>query len=147
MEQPVIQEEAAEIEVASWLDYKRVPLLERKIPQNEGAIKVMVSAVMSGNISFAQEQFFIDNSNKETAADGPVITHTLIFPVGSLTELKYKPRARVASAYAGTKNLNGIGMAVYVAYATELTGKLTAQLNNLDTQDFKILQAITTFFL
>lgn len=126
----------AEEEVNNWLDLKRVTPSERV--EKAGFVNKMVESLQYGYIS-------IDKEGK--------ITHKLVFPLkspeGEITtaELQYNYRAETGNLQSKTGNLKGIGMAVYIAYASVLTGQITGKLNKLDSEDFKILQAITAFFL
>jgi hypothetical protein len=127
-----ISAEMATKEVTAWLDYKRIKPSDRE--RNEQSVKALVDAVSCGVISI------------DTAGDF-TITHKLEFPEGVQPVLKYKARAKVGALQAGTKNLNGVPLAMYFAYAQELTGVLMGTLQGMDSEDSKVLQAIVTFFL
>lgn len=133
----VVALEKAQEEVDNWLDAKKVKPGDRVT--NQKFISTLIEAIQYGNL--------------ELDADTNTFTQKLDFPLTNsagtetLTSLKYNPRGQTGSLQSKTANLNGIGMAVYVAYASSLTGELVATLNRLDTEDFKVLQAIITFFL
>lgn len=127
----------AEADVTNWLDAKKIKPAERE--KNKDFINTLIDAVMYGQLS-------ID-------ADTRVITQKLDFPLddgkGNITlgTLTYQPRAAMGNLLSKTGNLKGISMAVYIAYASTLTGEIIATLNRIDSEDFKVLQAITAFFL
>ena len=127
----IVDQETAEKEINAWLDAKCIENDERE--EKAQFIKVLVNGVKRGYLTIDPVTF--------------EMMQTLKFPIGALTSLKYKARAGCGELQAGTRNINGISMGVYVAYAAALTGELTATLSKLDSEDFKILQAITTFFL
>lgn len=137
MYKEVVPVQKAEEEVSAWLDSKKIKPKERE--KNEAFINTLVEAVTYGILT-------IDDDTK-------VITQNLEFPLSNtdkvvtLSSLRYNPRADTGSLHGKTANIKGIGMAVYVAYASALTGELVATLNKLDSEDFKVLQAITAFFL
>jgi hypothetical protein len=132
-----VNQQLAEETIEAWLDAKKVKPKERQ--DKASLIEVLVDAVRYGNIA-------IDDNTR-------VITQFLDFPLtdsgGSviLSELKYNPRGGTGDLLSKTANLKGIGMAVYIAFASTLTGQMVATLNKLDGEDFKVLQAITSFFL
>lgn len=125
----------AEQEVSEWLDYKKVKPASRE--SNKQFVDVLIDSVMYGNVT-------IDAETK-------VITQTLDFPlknkdgVETLTTLTYKSRSDAGALQKKAEGAKGMG--IYTAYGSELTGQITATLNRLDSEDFKILQAITIFFV
>lgn len=127
--------ETAEKNVTSWLDAKSVEADERE--EKQQFIKTLINAVRRGNLVINDTTFEITQTLKF-----PVVTN-----IATINELKYKARAACGELHAGTRNINGVNMAVYVAYAVALTSELKANLDRLDSEDFKVLQAITSFFL
>lgn len=134
-----ISKEVAVTEVNAWLDYKKVKASVRE--KRTDAIQLMVDSVMDGSISIKNEPYKYEQENLE----GPVITQVLSFPMGSLAELKYKPRESTGNLSAAISSGNVV---VGTAYASVLTnGVLPSQIAKMDTEDSKIMQAIVQFFL
>lgn len=135
-----INKETAVKEIAAWLDYKHVKPSFRD--KRQDSIDVLVDAVMSGDVSIEQGSY----SYGLEKMDGPIIKQKLSFPVGSLTELKYKPRETTGNLSAAIRN--NAGVEVSACYGSILSdGILPAQLQKMDSEDSRVLQAIVSFFL
>lgn len=120
-------------EVAKWLEYKKVS--SKKQEQNSDSVETLVSAIEDGDL-------YLDEKNN--------LIQKLKFPenLGIVTELKYKPRVSVSelkSATDGIKATDAEGR--IAAYAAAICDQPRTLMLKLDTEDNRIAQAITVFFL
>lgn len=133
--QEKVTKEIATKEVTAWLDYKRTKEAQRE--SLKGQIDTLVEAVMFGDVSI----------NPDTQ----VITHKLIVPEATdklYTELEYKPRISVGELQKASTNVKATDFdGKVVAYISALTGKGISHIQKLDSEDFKIGQAIALFFM
>lgn len=139
-----ISKEQAEVEINSWLDYKKVSKSKRE--ENKAYIETLVDAMMDGILSMDGEQDKI--SSKE---DYMSFTHFLKFPTEGetpLISLRYKARLKVMTVQSVLRGLKGDdSQAFIIAYACALTSQPKALIQALDTEDYKITQAIAVFFV
>jgi len=127
----VMSRERAANEIKDWLDYKRVKASARESYKSQ--IEVLEEAMMTGDIS-------LDNTTFE-------INQKLVFKVdGLIDSLTYKPRMAVGDLNkVPTKPGDFDGK--IAAYIAALTGKGLSHIQKLDTEDYKIGQAIAVFFI
>jgi hypothetical protein len=136
----VIDRDTATKEVNAWLDYKRIQASYRD--KRKDSIEVLVDGIMSGNVSIADGEYMYGKDKLQ----GPMIKQTLAFPTGSLTELTYKPRETTGNLSASLRN--GINTPVASCYGSILSnGVMPAQIETMDSEDSRVLQAIVSFFL
>lgn len=130
-----VSKEMAEAEVQAWLDKKKI--FEDQKEQNRDSFDILVSAVMNGVITLDQTDW--------------KFTHKLLFPFGEgekVNTLTYKHRLneKMLKPYqVGLSPKDGDGR--FLAYVAALTEQPRAILENLDTADKKIANAIAIFFL
>lgn len=126
--------EQAEAEVTKWLDYKKISEDDRVDQADD--IQTLVKAISSGVLVMD--------------ADCNLI-HKLKFPLDGempITELKYKPRIKVASVHShlqGIKSSDGDGR--LCAYVAALASQPKDVIKALDTEDYRVGRAIAIFFL
>lgn len=127
----VMNRDAAEKEIASWLDYKRIKESTRE--QYKGQIDVLVEAMQYGDITLNATSY--------------VIKQKLSFPVeGLIDELEYKARMSVGDLNKVPTKAGDFDGKV-VAYIAALTGKGMSHIQKMDSEDYKIGQAIAVFFM
>jgi len=129
-----ITTELAEKEVFDWLSYKRVD--EEKIEDNKEVIKTLTNGISNGYLVLDENKNFVLN---------------LKFPVGkdeNIKKLSFKPRLKMSEIHDVTRNIKtGDTSALLLAYVSALTSENSAILKELDTEDNRIAQAISMFFL
>lgn len=130
-----ISEEIARQEVDKWLDYKRVS--EEKRADNEAAINGIVAAVANGSLIISDQ--------------GHEITHVLMFPIGTnedVKELTYKARLSLKERNKRTKGVKPTDTGDYIAaIIAALAGDNKAVIEEMDTEDYNIVQNIALFFI
>lgn len=126
--------ETATNEINRWLDYKKVDGKTRET--NKDGIERLINGVCDGTL---------------VMEDDCTITHTLKFPTdgdGQIKELKYKPRVKVNAIHM---HLQGGSSTDFdfrtLATAAAISGQHKNVLKTLDSEDYKITQAITFFFM
>lgn len=137
-----IDKASAEKEITAWLDYRRTKASVRE--KNEKNINVLIDAMVEGDITISQGEYHYAGEK----LTGPIITQTLIFPIGGMASISYKPRettggiSSALSRAAGTATMNTV-------YAEQLSigSILGEQLLQLDNEDGRVLNAIVSFFL
>jgi len=118
-------------EIKKWLDFKRILPKEReeKQPQTD----ILVDAMQSGSLILNE-----DHS----------LTQILRFELETVKELTYKARLTVGEINA---KLRGIDSSkahdLLVAYVSVATGSPMGIIKQLDSNDYKVAQAINMFFL
>jgi hypothetical protein len=137
-----VTKEIATKEITAWLDYKRI---KQSVRDNKAkSIGILVDAMIEGDITISQGEYHY-NGQKLT---GPVITQSLIFPVGSLTSISYKPRETMGALSSILSKASG-GATMGTVYAEQLSiGSIMGeQLLEMDNEDGKVMNAIVEFFL
>ena len=123
--------EISQQDVNRWLDYKK--MTNKKREEKGEMIETLVDLVSSGDITIDEE------CN---------IVHQLLFPIGEIKILTYKPRLK---AEAISVHLKGVGSddltGMISAYAAALTVQPKSVIKELDTEDFSIAKAIAIFFI
>lgn len=128
----VISKDQAELEINSWLDFKKIS--ERKREAFKTNIDNMIEAIMEGNLSLNDETF--------------VLTQTLKFPISDIKTFDYKPRIKVKEVQDRLQNIKGGGIfAQSFAYISALTGQLTGIVKELETEDYTLADHISVFFM
>jgi hypothetical protein len=129
----VITKEKALKEVEAWLDYKKVKDGQKEALK--GQVSTLVDAMQAGEITMDANTF--------------VITQNLQFPVESLFDkLEYRPRIEIGAIHkvsAAVKANDFDGKTT--AYISALTGKGFSHIQKMDSEDYKIGQAIALFFM
>lgn len=133
---PKITKEAAEKEVDSWLDYKRIDPLQREDQKDQ--IAALVSYIQNGNLVLNEDFTF---------------THILKFPLGEdgkmpVRELKYQARLKerdLTHKLSAVKSDDSEGR--LMAHYQALTGEVKGIISSLDKEDIKIARSIAVFFL
>ncbi len=130
-----ITREAAEAEVTSWLDKKKIfPETRDKFKDHS---ELIVDAISNGALTLNPESF--------------EFTHTLLFPIGEndgITEMKYKARLndkQINQQMKGVKSDDVDGRVQ--ALVAALTSQPRGIIERLDTADKRIATAIAVFFM
>ena len=130
-----VSKEVAVKEIQKWLDYKQVD--ELKVEENQTSIDTLVYAIQTGHLSFNSK----DN----------MLTQKLKFPIGNETTidvLVYKPRLKMSEVHLRTQNVKSNDtFGLITAYVCALTGQNSGLINEIETEDNRIAQAIAIFFL
>lgn len=123
--------EIAKADVERWLDYKK--LTQKKRDEKADMIETLTDLVSSGDITIDEE------CN---------IKHNLLFPVGEVKVLTYKPRLKAEAISVHLKGVSSDDMTgMIAAYAAALTVQPKSVIKDLDTEDFSIARAIAIFFI
>lgn len=129
-----VTKEIAVQEVEKWLDYKRIKQSQRD--SQKAQIDVLIEAVMYGDITISD------------SAD--TIEQVLAMPVKGLdiNTLTYQSRITVMDLHKATDGVKATDFdGRLVAYVSALTGKSPSHLKKMESEDFKIAQAIAVFFM
>lgn len=121
----------AQEEVSEWLDHLRItPQLRQN---HKDMIDTLIEAVSFGLVEINEDK---------------TITQKLQFPVGEVSELKYKSRL---NDYILEPYLKGVktsdGDARILAYKAALTGVLKVNIQKMDSSDQRIANSIVVFFI
>lgn len=125
----------AEQEVNLWLDYKRVKDSVRETQKAQ--IGVLIDAVQYGDVTINTTTFAITQKMSFPEATG-----------GLYSELVYKARISIGElqrACAAVKIGDFDGR--IAAYVAALTDKGVSHILKMDSDDFKVAQAIAVFFM
>lgn len=127
-----VTREVAEQEISDWLDFKKIFPSERE--KHKESIDLLIDVMVDGVIS-------IDDQTHE-------VIHKLIFPLESVTELKYKPRINDKMVQPNLKGMDpkDIDMRL-LAIAATAASQPKGLLAGLDSVDKKIMMANVVFFL
>jgi len=130
----MINKDTAKEEITRWLDYKKIRPAERE--SNDIFIERLISAIESEQLVLT-ENYELD--------------FTLAFPVEgdgvTLTKATFKPRMSALDRERATKGIgSGDGYGRINAIAAELCGQPRGIVKKLDTEDYKIVEAIAVFF-
>lgn len=129
-----VAREVAEKEINDWLDYKRISAAKKEA--NKDNIKDLISYVQFGTLEV--------NDDKS-------IKHNLEWPLGESSGdkvLNYKPRLNgkmLKPHMSGVKATDVDGR--LTAYIAALTGKLSAEIDLMDTVDMEVARNIAVFFI
>lgn len=127
-----VPREMAEKEVQAWLDFKRVK--SKKAEENSSSIETLIDGFQSGALVLEPETHNIKMK--------------LEFHIGKdQKQLVFKPRLKVGEAH---KKLKGVGASDVdgriLAYVAALTSMNSALIQDMDSEDYSIAQAIAIFF-
>jgi CRISPR/Cas system CSM-associated protein Csm3 (group 7 of RAMP superfamily) len=130
----MINKDTAKEEITKWLDYKKIREAERQ--SNDVFIERLSSAIES-------EQLVLNDLME--------LEFELAFPIEgeniTLSKVIFKPRMSALDREQATKGVNaGDGYGRINAIAAELCKQPRAILKKLDTEDYKIVEAIAVFF-
>jgi hypothetical protein len=132
-----VSQEVAQKEIDSWLDFKKVKAEKRTEKDKAKQIQDLVDLVSAGDL-------VLDKETKE-------FTHTLLFPIENelkTTVLKYAPRVNVAKVQKNMVGVKGDDLhGMILAYGAAITGQPKGLLKELDSEDYRILQAVAVFFM
>lgn len=127
---PVLSNKVARNQVNTWLDKKKVK--QKKRDDFEENIEDLVSGFETG-------QLILNDDNS--------ISMNLIFPIGEIKTLTFKPRITTADKRPYMRKVKtGDVRGTIVATGCALTGQATGIIERLDTEDFDLLSAISLFF-
>jgi len=130
-----ISREQATKEITAWLDYKKIKDSQREA--NKPQVDAMIDAMEAGTISMDENTY--------------AITQKLDVPdsVGSLfTDLTYKARISIGELQRATSAVKATDFdGKITGYISALTGKPFSHIQKLDSEDYKIGQAIAVFFM
>lgn len=129
----VVGKEAAEKEINSWLDYKKVKASKRESFKPQ--IDQIIESMQAGDIMLNSTTF--------------ELTQKLMFPIEGLdiSELTYKPRLTVADLRKGSATIKSMDFeGKMVSNIATATGKGASMIEKLDTGDFETANAIAIFF-
>jgi hypothetical protein len=129
-DEQVMPHKKATEDINTWLDGKKITPTEREAKKDD--IERIVARIMDGTVT-------IDSSTR-------VITHKLLFPLERVTEIKYQPRLDGATLNPLLKHVD-MNMSMYSAYGAALTGQPLGVINKLDSEDLKVVKAISGFFM
>jgi hypothetical protein len=129
-----IVEEVAKVEIDKWLEYKKIDDDEREA--QAANIEKITKAIMHGRLVLN--------------TDSMEFTQTLKFPITNdkIETLTYKPRIKMSEVQRrlqGVKGNDADGRVL--AYISTLTGKQKPILQDMDSVDYDLAQAIAIFFL
>jgi len=127
--------EVAKSDINAWLDYKKIT--DKKRESYETNIETLTDAVVDG--------YLVYNKSDNT------LDHKLKFSFGAeitVDSLTYSPRLnmqRLKPYLNGVKSTDADGR--ITAYICALTGKARGIIEQLDSEDLTIAQAVAIFFL
>lgn len=130
-----VAREAAEKEINSWLDYKKVSASKRESYKDQ--IDLLIDAMIEGSLQLNE--------------DTKVLTQVLSEPLGkdgAVKSLDYKPRLKVSSVHnhmKGVKATDADGRVL--AHVCALTSTVSELIKDMYTEDYSVSQAIALFFL
>lgn len=131
----LVTKEVAVKEVESWLDYRRVKASQRETYKAQ--IGTLVEGVQFGDITIDAEKHTITQ-----AMQFPEATKSLF------TSLTYQPRISIGDLQKHTTNVKATDFeGKVVAYMAALTGQGMSGISKMDSEDYKIGQAIALFFM
>ncbi len=131
---PLVSEKIAVQEINNWLDARKVR--QRSRIESQIQINTLVDEVMEGTLTVGPDLY---------------IKHKLLEPIVSdkgdiiLSEIVYQPRVKVESIITSTKITDP--KAYVLGYAAAITNTSASMLAKLETTDYRILSAITGFFM
>ena len=128
--------DVAEMEIDKWLDFKKVRAKKRE--DQKDAIETLVYAVAEGDLILKEETH--------------ELVQNLIHDYGDevrFDKLTFAPRLNMGKV---RRNLKGVkisddSLGYIMAYVATLTSQPKAMIDALDSDDYKIGQAIAGFFI
>jgi hypothetical protein len=138
-EQKKVDQETALKDFERWLEIKRIRDQKRQENAKSKHEDVIISSIIEGDISIDENGY---------------ITHRLIFPINDsqganlLEELRYIPRIPQKLLNIKLKGVDATdGDKRIIAYASALTQQNMGLIEQMDTEDQRIMQAIVMYFL
>lgn len=131
----VLTNEIATEEVNRWLSYKKIS--DKKREEKKDSIESLIGYFEDGTLELREDC---------------TIVHLLKFPVGTndyIKQLEFKPRLTQKDINAvKNKNAKTVDTDSFIMdRLAALTGVARELLNNLDTTDMSVCQAIAVFFI
>lgn len=132
-----VSKDVASKTILKWLDFKQVD--DEKREEQESSIKTMVNAVVYGNLIMDDKCNFIYNLKFPLEDEGGSVV---------LDKLKFKPRMKTSEADDKMKNLKNPSTYEMVrCFTAALTGENMGTLKLMDSEDTRVVNAISAFFL
>ena len=132
-----VKKEQAIKEVHAWLDIKKTKPYKRE--EMVDSIDLLAESISAGELKF----------DPETG----IIHHELLFPVEDnegmviTNSLTYKPRLKVHEVQNKLQKVKSNDIQGMIAvYVSAITGEAIGIIKNLDSEDYRISQAIAGFF-
>jgi len=128
--------ELAEMEIDKWLDHKKVRPKKRESQKDN--IETLVHAVMDGDLVLDESTFQLKQKLiQDYGADVP------------FKELVYEPRLQMGKVRRSLKGVKVTedSLGYIMSYVATLSNKPKAMIEALDSDDYKIGQAIAGFFI
>lgn len=139
MQSQKITLEAANEEIESWLDFKKISAQKRKSLSDQ--IETLIEAMCDGSLVL----------EKGDESESFVFTQSLKFPFGKdekITELKFKSRMGIATIHLHLKDVKSTDAdGRLLAHVAALTSQNKEILKNMDTVDYSTSSAIAMFFI
>jgi len=129
----IVDRETAESDVNRWLNNKNIKPVKREGKYKE-LIKNLVDYVCEGDIIIDNECYIIQTLSVPFENEKP------------LKEFKYKSRIKIEEVRVDT-SINNDAFAFTYAYVAALTGLPVGLVKKMDSEDFKVAQTITGFFM
>lgn len=127
-----VDKKVSEKDLNSWLDFKQVDESKR----DKANVELLTDAISSG-VLVVREDFHL--------------VQKLKFEIGDeikIKELIYKPRLKMSDIKPYTRQVSASDtFGLLTAYVCALTGHPSKVIDELDTEDNRIAQAISTYFL
>ena len=132
-----VTREIAETEVLKWLDFKKVD--QEKRSEQESSIKTMQNAIFEGHLVLDDKLNFIYTLKWPLEdSDGKV----------TLEKLTFKPRMKTSEADSRLKHLKDPSSFETIrCFTAALTSESMGLLKDLDSEDTRVTNAISAFFL
>ena len=132
-----VKENVAVNEVNRWLEFKKIKA--KKIEESGEAIETISEAIQLGILSIDENCIFKHKLEIPIESEGNKIM---------LSELTYKPRLKISEVHPKLQKVKtGDIHGMISSYISALTGQNSGMIRSLDTEDYRVAQAIATFFL
>jgi len=129
--------ETAKSEIHKWLEFKKMD--EEKIEENAENIGTLAKAISAGHLILDEKFNLIHELKWPILADDDSVV---------CDKLNFKPRLKVGELQAKTQNIKtSDAFALISAYISALTNQNSGIIKQLDSEDYKVAQAIVVFFL
>ena len=133
----VISREKATQEITVWLDYKKVKDSQREA--NKAQVDALIDGVQCGNLSMNETTFALTQKLD--------VTDNISTLIGG-DSLTFKARCCIGELQRASANVKAIDFdGKITAYIAALTGNSFSHIQKMDSEDYKIGQAIAVFFM
>lgn len=133
----IMSREMAAQEITKWLDYKKVKETQRET--NKAQVDTLVDAMQCGSLIMDNSSFSLTQK-----LDVPDTINALI---GGDT-LTFKARISIGELQRASTNVKATDFdGKITSYIAALTGKAFSHIQKMDSEDYKIGQAIAVFFM